>query len=167
MKFRGRKSNNCLGSKIIPGSLGFRFKDKMRPSMNSLTLFWMECEPLGLLCTQRQVQRGPKWGNYVLHPLFHGLCPPGGWGQHTFPSQLSETKEQKPSKPLSLQWDSNQWNWYCSKLADRIPVESEKLEMGKKPKAVPSSARPCGSLLSGAPGLCLNTSKEGGFILTY
>ena len=92
MKFKRRKNNNCLGYKIIPKSLGFRFKGKMRPSVNSLTLFWMEGEPLRLLCPPGQVGQGPEWADYSAHPLFPDICPPGGWGQHTLPNAVISNK---------------------------------------------------------------------------
>lgn len=46
--------------------------------MNSLTLFWMECEPLGLLCTGGQVRGGRELAESCAFPTLPWLLPTGG-----------------------------------------------------------------------------------------
>lgn len=113
----------------------------------------MEHELLRVLPVWAQVSKGAcSWASspdkagvgwlLVLPSLFLSICSSGGSGQHTFSSQLSETKKHISPKLLSPHWDSNQENWYYSKCADRAPVsktESEKLKI-EKTKAVLSVA---------------------------
>lgn len=86
-------------TKIIPRSLGFRFQDKMRPDMNSLTLFWMEWEPLGLLCTPGRVGWGLQWAELCFtHASAH---PEPEVGTHSQDNEQNQRSRNSSNFSLS------------------------------------------------------------------
>jgi hypothetical protein len=91
--------------KVIPKSLGFRSKDKMRPGYELINFVldgtWASGASLHLHKSAKahtpepQLFRGPSGLITGPYSGFLSICPPEGLDLGIFPSPSSETKEQK------------------------------------------------------------------------
>lgn len=154
-------------TKIIPRSLGFRFQDKMRPDMNSLTLCWMECEPLRLLCTPGRVGWGLQWADLCFaHASAH---PEPEVSTHSQDSDQKQRSRNSSNFSLSNEIQAKKTSITVSLQTGFGGIRTA-WKMGKKRKAVHNLARPVqGRLLSSAsvlPRRGIHPSTSGVLITT-